>query len=130
MGAVGAARKTDNTPPTRQAVTILQIEARTIRDGGTTSKGYHADLFADAFSRYLAPSDTPSLLESPLSMSHIVTTGPSTGDSPLLGLVTDPSCDYSKNGTNPAPRADCDDVTAHNGLFPGEEDIWEDNHAH
>lgn len=34
-----------------------KIASRTIREAGVTVKGYHLDLFADAFSRYLTPQD-------------------------------------------------------------------------
>jgi putative DNA primase/helicase len=43
------------------------VESRTIREAGTTQKGYHLGLFADAFDRYLTPLDIPSDLENPVS---------------------------------------------------------------
>jgi putative DNA primase/helicase len=43
------------------------LSPRTIRIGPKTSKGYQFDWFADAFSRYLPPSVTPSQAAGPLS---------------------------------------------------------------
>jgi putative DNA primase/helicase len=103
------------------------VESRTIREAGTTQKGYHLDLFADAFDRYLTPLDIPSDLENPVSKGNTVTTRSQSGDNPLFEKVTGPSCDVSKNGTNPAPMADCDGVTFQNPIFLADEHISEDD---
>lgn len=102
-----------------------KITSRTIRESGTTSKGYHLDLFTDAFSRYLTPLDSILPSETDVSKRHTVTTCAQSGEEPLFEKVTAPSCDVSKNGTNPAPRATCDGVTVRNEEIQGEEEILE-----
>ncbi len=102
-----------------------KIASRTIREAGTTIKGYHLDLFADAFSRYLTPSNTIPPSENDVSKGNTVTTRAQSGDKPLFQKVTGALCDVSKNGINSAPRATCDGVTVSNGDFQEEEEILE-----
>jgi putative DNA primase/helicase len=105
----------------------FKVDSQSIREGGDTGKGYHLDSFGDAFKRYLPPSETVLPPENQDSKRHNVTSGHQSGDEALFQKVTSPSCDVSKNGTNPAPGAGCDDVTFQNQLFEGEDIILEED---
>jgi putative DNA primase/helicase len=102
-----------------------KVESRTIREAGTTFKGYYLDLFGDAFSRYLTPLDISSDQEHPLLNRHTVTSSAQSGDESLFRNVTEEACDVSENGTNPAPMATCDGVTLLNAISVDGEHIQE-----
>jgi putative DNA primase/helicase len=102
-----------------------KIASRTIREGGITIKGYHLDLFTDAFSRYLSPLNPFPPSETDVSKRNSVTIISQSGDEPLFEKVTGTSCDVLKNNPNPAARATCDGVTVQNQEFQEEEEILE-----
>ena len=85
------------------------VASKTIRfEGQGTAKGYFLDDLQEVFKRYIS-SLTP---ENPLLSRNSVTTSAQSGDAPLFQNVTAASCYVSENGLNPAPRAECDGVTA------------------
>lgn len=102
------------------------VTSRTIRiDGQGTARGYHREDFADAFERYI-----PSLSqENPLSKCNSDTTRAQSGDNPLFQGDTDDACVTSKNGLNPAPRAECVTVSLRKPEIPGEGTFFEEEEA-
>ena len=98
------------------------VTSRAVRiEGQGTPRGYHFDAFVDAFERYI-PSPPQ---ENQLSKCNSATTRSQSGDDPLFQGATEGSCCTSKNGLNPAPRAECCSVALRKPEIQGERTFFE-----
>lgn len=89
----------------------FRVSSRTVRvEGQGTSRGYLAEDFADAFTRYISSPPQDSML----SKCNSDTTRSQSGDDPLFQSDTEGACVTSENGLNPAPRAECVTVSLQN----------------
>jgi hypothetical protein len=82
------------------------VTSRTVRfSDETTAKGYRLDQFADAFERYLPPSDGGL-------KGHNVTTRMDTGETAVFKTSHDAHVTASEIASNPHGQSDVTDVTA------------------
>ena len=94
------------------------VSSRAVRiDGQGTPRGYHAEDFADAFTRYIPTLPSDSML----LKCNSATTRVQSGDNLLFQGATEVACCTSENGPNPAPRAECVTVAFQTGGVQGDE---------
>ena len=96
-------------------LTNYDIRSKTIRVAEETAKGYTAEDFEDAWSRFLPPLD--------VSIRHSVTTRMDTGETPDSQTSQDPDVTDTKTAANPHEHSDVTDVTDRNPQVGAELDF-------